>query len=259
MKEFLDKFSLSFILRQFFCGVVFFVPFLGLFDTQGEIKTFSLNKWIQGGFFNDWSTPKIAVLCILSCVIGTIIYHIEKNAYSYFTQSVIVYLDCKSKFLWVVCGIGVMLILLICFTCTINTWWLLFALLFCAACRGALDERTVTYTLRQWVTEQMNENQAVFNSYNLVAFVKGDLEQVPPAAIPAIAARIAKWSDYIHCVQSCCFSFMAGSILFNCLQNSKMGLEYQIIIPICILVLEFIYDCHRYKFVRFLLSLENQQ
>lgn len=84
MKEVLGKFSISHILRQFFCGVVFFVPFFCISGTKGKNKIHSLNEWLQVGFFNhDWSTPKVAALCALACVIGTIIYHLEKNLWSY--------------------------------------------------------------------------------------------------------------------------------------------------------------------------------
>lgn len=84
MKEFLDKFSLSLILRQFFCGVVFFVPLFCISGTTQNTKVHSLNEWIQGGFFNhDWSTPKVSALCVLACIVGTIIYHLEKNLWSY--------------------------------------------------------------------------------------------------------------------------------------------------------------------------------
>lgn len=89
MKEFLDKFSLSLILRQFFCGVVFFVPFFGVSGTTKGTNVYSLNEWIQKGTSNnDWSNPKVAALCVLACIVGTIIYHLEKNLWSYPLQCI---------------------------------------------------------------------------------------------------------------------------------------------------------------------------
>ena len=79
MNEFLSKFSLQNFLRQFFCGVVFFLP----------LYLFVLWK-VHEFFFQSGICCKKQLICIgaLACVIGTLIYHLEKNLYSYVIQGI---------------------------------------------------------------------------------------------------------------------------------------------------------------------------
>ena len=72
MDSFLQKFSLQNLLRQFFCGVVFFVP-LYLFARE-KMPATDLLKWESGVFF---------LFSSVALAVGTIIYHLEKNLYSY--------------------------------------------------------------------------------------------------------------------------------------------------------------------------------
>ncbi len=81
-----DKFSLPNILRQFFCGFVFIAPF---WFFSGGNTTEDL-AWQQlEGFLNGihWELSRWIVLGVAACIIGTIIYHLEKNLYSYSMQA----------------------------------------------------------------------------------------------------------------------------------------------------------------------------
>ena len=76
MNDFLGKFSLSLILRQLFCGIVFFVPCIQTCFSG----CFTIDK------VSEFSTDILLPVAIASLIIGTVIYHVEKNTYSYIVQ-----------------------------------------------------------------------------------------------------------------------------------------------------------------------------
>ncbi len=73
----------------------------------------------------------------------------------------------------------------------------------------------------------------------------------------AIAQKLATWSDFIHCTQSCCFAWIAGCWVTQC-WIFKCGLadgfgaackEPSVLIAFLILLLEVLFDWHRYQHV----------
>lgn len=81
MDTLLNKFSLQHFFRQFFCGVVFFAP-MWIFS-RGRCNCFDCFLCGQG-----WQISQLVILGVLACVVGTIIYHLEKNLWSYLIQFV---------------------------------------------------------------------------------------------------------------------------------------------------------------------------
>lgn len=75
----MDKLPLQNILRQLLCGAVFFAP-IGLLLPNEVIKSFI------GFHVKDMGTFWLGCAFVLSLAVGTLIYHIEKNFYSYAIQ-----------------------------------------------------------------------------------------------------------------------------------------------------------------------------
>ena len=263
MDKFLGAFSLQNFLRQFFCGVVFFVPFF-LYESH-------LVTWLERGQSNgDWSSAKVTALGVLACIIGTIIYHLEKNIYSYGLQCVFEWGHAKE---WR-CMVWSIIIVIIVITAAIlaiyphyylATFFIVISIFgmlsFCSVFCDLLHKRT----RKLWVAEHICTTAN--STRKLASYVTGTPSKIPSDAIPIIAKRISKWSDYIHCVQSCCFAWMFGTLmahfqaqqiiklcraddfdkLYDLLRNYEW--RFQILIPLCILILEAIFDWHRYQHV----------
>lgn len=250
MEPLFQNFSLQNLLRQFFCGVVFFVP-LWLFGEVHKYETcpcslFDITQWGTGTFF---------LFASLASIIGTIIYHIEKNLYSYSVQTVFELLDSWETKPLVVTPIAAALIFSIALTPfffeTTGMWvivaWFVFcfilttmAWLFTNAFR-----RVIKRTEMCWLLEERAMNESMLNNIKMYA----------------IAKRISSWSDFIHCTQSCCFSWLFGCALCkfrlsfsDCsfypyyfdASNMEQMMVKSIGVVLCILVLELIFDWHRY-------------
>ena len=263
MDKFLGAFSLQNFLRQFFCGVVFFVPFFLYGQTP-------LAAWLESGQDNpDWCAPKVAALGVLACIVGTIIYHFEKNLYSYGIQCIFEWGHAKigGWLAWLlICT--VIAIIIVCFAWDVNSrgllWmFLVLSLIFSLICLTytSLQDKT----RRQWVAEEICISD---DSHNyLTSYIKGIYQKVPSSAIPMIAARIAKWSDFIHCVQSCCFAWLLGGAIVEsttcaCCCGCPCSAEQ---IPSChapyvliILAFEALFDWHRYQHVLSITENNNQ-
>lgn len=247
MDSILDKFSSQNYLRQFFCGVVFFVPFW-LFPSE------KLNSLLDG---SPWQFPQYIVLAILAFIIGTIIYHVEKNVYSYGLQALFELWE-KSK-TWciisfviaaaIIGGIGYF------FLCKF-AWWSIFflivpiILMILIIC---MRETILQRTQIAWAIEGGCENVTCTN-----------MDQDCPMddkARKAIADKVAKWSDFIHCAQSCCFAWLLGVIIIFWRQGAfssdiswgniiSMSHGIELVsscgIAAVLLVFEALFDWHRY-------------
>lgn len=71
----------------------------------------------------------------------------------------------------------------------------------------------------------------------------------------AASEKLATWSDFIHCVQSCCFAWIFGSF-FACYITGIIvcGFYQGLTIAFILLAAEMIIDMHRYKFVKYFLK-----
>ena len=230
MDKFLSELRLQNLLRQLCCGVVFFVP-LYLF-VPCKIQW----VWQNAGLAED----SLKCIAVLAFIIGTVIYHLEKNLYSYAIQAVFEFIGEKKKgrCLWVFGCIIFASLLSYTFgkynipwmLCVITMAWVLFSLsLF------AFSDIVFEPTRDQWKIEAHSKN-----------YTEQDW---------AIADKVAVWSDFIHCVQSCCFAWLLGAgIAIHMTQEceccvSKENISASCVVAICLLLIELGIDWHRYRHV----------
>lgn len=231
MDQFLSKLNLQNLLRQFCCGIVFFVP-LYLF-VPCKIQ------WVwQNAGLADNSLKCIAVLAF---IIGTVIYHLEKNLYSYAIQAI--FEKCHDKkggvILHLFIGILIISVSGISIAFLLSWWWsvmsfiILWTLIFLSV--FAHSDMLIYPTQKLWEIESHSKNYT--------------------ARDWAIADKVAVWSDFIHCVQSCCFAWLLGSgIAIHVTQEceccvSKENISTSCIVAICLLLIELGIDWHRYRHV----------
>lgn len=236
MDNILNKFSPQTFLRQFFCGFVFFVP-LWLFASE------RLDNLLGG---SSWQIPQCLALAILACIIGTIIYHVEKNLYSYGMQALLELREESKQMRIISFVIAVVVIGAIgCFFFYKFAWWSICFLIvpiilmsLIIRMRKAIPQRTQI----AWAIEGGCKNVPCMN--------KNQDRSMDDEARKAIAGKVATWSDFIHCAQSCCFAWLAGCFMVtHGSLPSDNSMECSIGIAIAILVLEALFDWHRYRHV----------
>ena len=243
MDKFLGAFSLQNFLRQFFCGVVFFVPF---FLAPSSSVNKSLWSSVGSLFANlvlnaNRSTSNMVMLGIFACIIGTIIYHLEKNLYSYGVQAIFERLILERA----VTIFGIILIS----TVTIIFFMMLSGPIGCFVAfvvelqivRLFYGDRVIRRTRLQWIAEHSRRNTKKNNSNIIVSYNQCNLA--------IIARKIAYWSDFIHCSQSCCFAFVIGCFTATRLGIAIPGEKEMLYIVAIVLILEAFFDWHRYQHV----------
>ena len=280
MDSFLSKFSLQTFLRQFFCGVVFFCPFL-LYTPKyanaflgGEEVSIKIS---QDCFsfctqYGAWETGKLVFIGIVSCIIGTIIYHVEKNLYSYFIQASFEVAHVKTNngkisgkvafyffimtFILFLILLGAQSIMLFILALLVFVFW--------GTSLSNGFSRVVSRTQQSWIIEN---NKAIESKIAVSKVIDGkviegkviegkkieetkkeeELDSLKMAK--AIAEKVSTWSDFIHCVQSCCFAWLAGSCFVKCFIFSDADISFGNSIAVVLLFLELIFDWHRYQHV----------
>lgn len=246
MDSFLQKFSLQNLLRQFFCGVVFFVP-LWLFtqDPGRKCCTYSVLDITQ------WETGTFLLFVALASVIGTIVYHVEKNLYSYLVQTLF---ESFAKYknwqmrvvpLLVAGAITVMISPLFqvpedkgdvfnCYMVALSFFVVIciFNVLFTESFFKVMIRTRASWIIEEQFCDKSSEDRL---------------------ARWAVAKRISSWSDFIHCSQSCCFAWLLGCLLCKFANNIEVqNTEFfglSIVVVASILFLEIIFDWHRYQHV----------
>ena len=245
MDSLLHKFSLQNFLRQFFCGVIFFVPIYIFGDAQiGEL-----------GHIEKWETGTFLLFAAVAAAVGTIIYHLEKNLYSYplmylyekklfcsdLSQKGHSEIREKGHYYWIMwCVIGVVFLLSL--GCTnllpLHPWSsLLYAggiylILVTHALLNNSTEDIIKPTLVMWIIE----HQAKAKEKSPLNAPASAITTVQDAAV----GKLANWSDFIHCSQSCCFAWILGSLLAYNISGTIQRGWYQGI-AIAILILSFIF------------------
>lgn len=251
MDSLLHKFSLQNLLRQFFCGVVFFVP-VWLFSKD-------LRDQCDMGVLVDiaeWKTETFLVFAALASIIGTVIYHLEKNLYSYAVQCMYEALRKHYRFSGVCVVVAfVFVISLFPLCCDIKVKTIISLSFFsvfyivCLLFGGSLQD-VFERTRSCWIIEGegLNDKSSILSQQKR-----------------AIALKVAEWSNFIHCVQSCCFAWLLGcaccqrwfieigftcceSCFFQALQKQEEML-FSVHIASSILFLELLFDWHRYQHV----------
>lgn len=246
MDSFLQKFSLRNLLRQFFCGVVFFVP-LWLFTQNPGCQCCTCSVLD----ITRWETGTFLLFAALASVIGTIVYHVEKNLYSYLVQTL--FESCAKYKNWqmrvvplLVAG-AITLMISPLFQLTedkvdVFNCYMIALLFFVVICifNVLFTESFFKVLIRTracWIIEEQFS----------------DKSSEDRLARWAIAKRISSWSDFIHCSQSCCFAWLLGCILCKFANNTEVhnaelfGLSLEVVASI--LFLEIIFDWHRYQHV----------
>ena len=262
MDSFLQKFSLQNLLRQFFCGVVFFVP-LWLFNHERGCKCCSCSIVD----ITTWETGTFLIFASLASVIGTIIYHVEKNLHSYPLQLAYEYYYQRKRSWWV-CLLLLLLILvpmicLVLVSCAVLPEWILLVAIGVYAVLAFFLLRTghhriITPTTDAWNLERMAQ------SPHRVEVEPTQKQEEKFRSLSAVS-HLSTWSDFIHCVQSCCFAWVLGC----CIVQFRFGyahvpspgdeglcplLPMSVIGAALLLVLEMLIDMHRYRFVKTLTS-----
>ncbi len=247
MNELFSKFSLQNFLRQFFCGVVFFTP-LYLF-APGCMQNFFSKCGIAMG-------DSIYYVGALACVVGTIIYHLEKNLYSYTAQGIYecMFKKCKETSRDKQLGNGLLSYVIMAFVLILSIWlnprlfldiiWIFLLVVLAAILilKYFLDKKTFDTTLMCWKIE---------------GSIPDDNETTKEGVreLNSIAAKVAVWSDFIHCTQSCCFAWLLGTyltyrVLKPCSAANAELMSKSIAVAVVLLIIETVLiDRHRYAFV----------
>ena len=269
MNEFLSKFSLQNFLRQFYCGVVFFLP-LYLFV-----------PWKVHEFFFRSGLCCKQLICIgaLACVIGTLIYHLEKNLYSYVIQGIYELLEeCRSCKLFKKCKLywecrlfrTIIIALVVIGLCALIYLLhlsigesILFSIFVLCIAKLILDGKVFKTTIISWIIEgsgvKENRDKNHTETDEMQARDPGHGE-ITMHDLRSIAGKIAVWSDFIHCTQSCCFAWILGTCFSYwiiernccacCAQCMYSKMDWSLIAAFSILFIESAFiDRHRYSFV----------
>ncbi len=251
MDTLFQKFSLQNLLRQFFCGVVFFIP--PYLFAPGYLGEWSQVTSLESGAFLLFSA---VALCL-----GTIIYHLEKNLYSYSVQTVFELLPDWAVAPLFCMPVAVALVLAIiwsslccvsCLACICCVFGGVIGLVFVMGIIALLfspaSRRVIARTQECWfLEEKMLKNDSTDSHIRMCA----------------IAKRVSSWSDFIHCTQSCCFAWLLGCALcryvlyhdvycYPCLiaaWDAESPLLFSVHVALVVLLLELMFDWHRYQHV----------
>ena len=258
MNEFLSKFSLQNFLRQFYCGVVFFLP-LYLFV-----------PWKVHEFFFQSGLCCKQLICIgaLACVIGTLIYHLEKNLYSYVIQGIYEWLEERKSLekynKIIIAGVllcGLILTLSRCCHCLICV--IIASPFILCIVKLFSDGKVFKTTIISWIIEgsdaKENKDKNHTETNEMQARDPGHGE-ITMHDLRSIAGKIAVWSDFIHCTQSCCFAWILGTCFSywiiernccaSCVEYMSSRMDWSLIAAFSILFIESVFiDRHRYSFV----------
>lgn len=272
----LKTFSLSNILRQMFCGVVFFASF---------------RKFSSGHLFPiNESTNQCITLLILSIIVGTIIYHIEKNFVSYAQQvglEIVIKFDKKGYwdivlFILTIFAFSAHLVCAFCIVTNCLSKWIETPLLHETACKilliailallffsAFLIVFALSFARNIW-SNLMNRTRLMWELEELnIAPLREILKKQDNDRwetgldkkfffelfrLHVTAKRLATWSDFIHCSQSCVIAWLFGAFA-SLLRSATLPaldnkfLIYSLAICLLILVAEFIIESHRYMHV----------
>lgn len=204
MTNILDKFSLSLILRQFFCGVVFFIPSI-LVLTPGC----TIFEKMEG------VTSSVALtITILALIVGIIIYHLEKNTYSYLLQSIF-FIICKfvsagktatkKMKMFMACLRGVCVLVFFSLVSSLLIWWL------------ELPWMCICYAACFALVYLLLICMPMISFYRRVWSVGAEILAFHDNKSQLIMNHLDTWSDNIHCIQCCCFAWLLGVTIINML------------------------------------------
>lgn len=203
------------------------------------------------------SAVEFTCLAVISIIIGTLIYHLEKNIWSYGIQSIF---SSRGNVLCRLFVITVELILLIIppvfilsnflssildvrkhetllFVVLLAIIVAISALVVSLAC---IFRRIVDDTKEMWLAEKGEVVSASTGALN------GNASKI-------IMEKVSTWSDFIHCGQSCAWAWIYGSSLaYLLLQKNTLLTPFYtsgLLAAVLLLIAEALIDWHRWKFV----------
>lgn len=256
MDQFISKLNLQNLLRQFCCGVVLFVP-LYLF-APCQMRHF----WYHTGL----SDARLICVAVLAFIIGTIIYHLEKNLYSYLIQAIFESVGaCFLRLVFFIIIIGNIGLWIIGWNWSVLIGVLLVMLTIAALCCIALPIFSKDFNSEECddETDRMfcRIVQRLIVRTEQCWEIENEAEGVSKRQF-AIASRVSVWSDFVHCVQSCCFAWILGTIIAyylhpchtcGCSGDCCVYIQHMcmsVVVAIFILLVEIGIDAHRYIHVK---------
>lgn len=245
MDKLFGQFSLQNILRQMFCGVVFLLPFF-IFPSITQLcpcvpKFYAL--FPQPG---DFDFAQLTYLAVLSIIVGTLIYHLEKNLWSYGLQVIFFSRLCVRIVFLIIAAIVPISGIVIAFRSENENVVLylipsiigILAVIvssFCVCCNEARTTDDI------WLAEAGKKRL--------------DKSATPDRrSAQIIMGKVSTWSDFIHCGQSCAWAWIIGSTFayFLLHGHAELVVPYRtgIIASVCLLFAEAFIDWHRWQHVK---------
>lgn len=261
-----------------FCGVVFLLPFF-LFSAITEVaaKPTTCCEWLASllrtllGHSDkhlsfrevcaslhhlNLSGVEFTCLAVLSIIIGTLIYHLEKNLWSYGLQIIFKRiqnktLGCGWKRIMSICSLHVFSVLLIAATAWISgsiKWFssITFIVIAFAAALVAIvciSNGIVEDTETMWLAEGGGDSSH-----------KGSLLDAQGLRLSIIMSKVSTWSDFIHCGQSCALAWILGSCsAYTLFDKAEVLCGFfwgGILSSVLLLVAEGFIDWHRWQHVQ---------
>lgn len=282
MDKLFGQFKLQNFLRQMFCGVVFLLPFF-IFPSVTQLCPCVPKFYAFLPQPGDFDFAQLTALAVIASIVGTIIYHIEKNVLSYPVQMFFRLLSFNPpseiyKFRDIFCrdirkkirDIGYTPIIARCVRPLAQCLFFLIILgtiiylLFDPDCLSPFEQSTSLIVASCWIVLVCLLTSALAGVWGIVddtrkLWALEDREKETSGDDDkAILKRVGTWSDFIHCGQSCAIAWILGSLLCNaslggCLSNDTVY-RHGIFLAVVLLILEVFIDWHRYQHVHRILN-----
>ncbi|MDD6814213.1 MAG: hypothetical protein PUD60_07430 [Akkermansia muciniphila] len=249
MDKLIGQFKLQNFLRQMFCGVVFLLPFF-LFPATVQLCPCVPKFYACFPQPGDLDFAQLSALAVLAVIIGTIIYHIEKNVLSYPIQIIFRLISQRNagwKKLILPWVVSVVVVGCIIFglsripNISVLLWTVVGCVLLVCLLTSVFAGKSgiVKDTRRLWIREDSEHAES-----------GGDDK--------AVLKRVGTWADFIHCGQSCAIAWLLGSFLCNACLGWKLNGNpfycHGLFLAGALLVLEIFIDWHRYQHVLLVLG-----
>lgn len=256
-----------------FCGVVFLLPFF-LFSAITEVaaKPTTCCEWLASllrtllGHSDkhlsfrevcaslhhlNLSGVEFTCLAVLSIIIGTLVYHLEKNLWSYGLQVFFCSRLCvRICFLIIAAFVTTVIFcchsnannVLVVIALTIGVLALMVSL-FCVYCGEV--KTTDDIWLAEAGKKRLDKNATLDRR-----------------SAQIIMGKVSTWSDFIHCGQSCAWAWIIGSTLayFLLHRHAALVIPYWsgIKAAVCLLIAEAFIDWHRWQHVMKVLGISSR-
>lgn len=217
MKDSIYGLSLGTLVRQMMCGIVFFIPIVLCNNSDWD----SIVAWLR-----NWNAAGLIAFGAVAACIGTLIYHVEKNLWAYFWQTLRIRKSWKGRN-WVYIVSYLMMLLPL-------------AMLFLWKAEASISWKAIIITvilavvfpilmlIKPWKMLLLEKTQQMWKASsklpeNLDADIKHSeannsastitpLQLLKLYELKEIARREAGWADYIHCGQTSAFAWILGCI-----------------------------------------------